>query len=399
MSEQMILEWDRDQLRVLSLTGGGRHFQVLAAGTLPTAEHVDPSVSAKTVGDAIREWLNSQGIPLGDVDVVLPRDAVVVRRLQLPHAPDDELPDLVRFQAATKASTSMDHLVLDYLKIPGADAAQGLSVMTMTIDRDQLSRLTAVLSAAGLSVRTVGVSPLTVARLVELVGHAHLGEKQADVVVFQNQGRVEVTVLNHGTLVLSHALRLPVQDGVVEPQSLKSELARLMVARTQAGESNEVGRCFYVSGHTDEGVKEILHKRLGVEVESIDLSGVVTAGDVRGYESLLGAATREHGEKLHLDFLAPRKKREIPDRRKLYWGVGIALALLVASTAYLVFQSKKSALESSIEGLVDRELDLDKQLKAGEPRVLAHERLAEWNESRADTVELWTRIQQHLPTT
>ncbi|MCA9000173.1 MAG: hypothetical protein KDA80_24460, partial [Planctomycetaceae bacterium] len=50
-------------------------------------------------------------------------------------------------------------------------------------------------------------------------------------------------------------------------------------------------------------------------------------------------------------------------------------------------------------GLVDRELDLDKQLKAGEPRVLAHERLAEWNESRADTVELWTRIQQHLPTT
>ena len=46
------------------------------------------------------------------------RQNVVTRWLELPAVPDEELPELVRWQAGTKSTLSVDQLIVDYLPLP-----------------------------------------------------------------------------------------------------------------------------------------------------------------------------------------------------------------------------------------------------------------------------------------
>lgn len=393
----IIIEWGQNHLTAM-VTSGGEHPQIIQAESLLGSNHNDDAFSINEAGEAIQEWLNSCKIQRGKTTVVLPREAVVVRQLQLPNAPDDELPDLVRFQAATKTSTPIDELALDFLPQETTTLDGQRQIMVFTIERRKLGRIVAVLNAAELTVSKVTASPLSTAQLVRQAVPHPVGTTKPAMIVFQQGSRVEISILNDGNLIQTQSTNLPEFGDEDRLKPLKRQISRSIVNLHQSHPELDIDTCYYV-GTDDQEVAGFLEQRFEGRFEHVDVSRVVGGDIPAGQEPLVLAALPPDDKLLAIDFLNPRKKIEKPDRRKWYWiGGGVAAALLLL-VGYGMFASQKASLQANIDALTTRSVDLDGQLKKGEPSFIAHQRLSGWKEGQTELFEIWTQLQNVMPTT
>src|SRR5690606_38140897 len=113
-------------------------------------EDLDLDQQPVQAGKWLADTLSHHHLDCRQVAVVLPRAQCVLRRLELPNVPNEELPDVVRLQAAVASSIPLDRLMLDYLVLPTVEGETGRSVLTATINRDHYNALLAVTKAAGL---------------------------------------------------------------------------------------------------------------------------------------------------------------------------------------------------------------------------------------------------------
>src|SRR5690606_16119591 len=90
------------------------------------------------IGRLIKAWMAEENLPGASATLVLSRESVVIRQLQLPQAPEEEIPDLVRFQSAAKSSMPIDDLALDYLPIQAGGDFVGHAVMTTSCEKKRL---------------------------------------------------------------------------------------------------------------------------------------------------------------------------------------------------------------------------------------------------------------------
>jgi len=398
MSDVLVIEWSRDGLSALVVASGG-HGAIRNSASISSMDFADPQISTAQAGESLRAWLAQEEISAEETVVVVPREAVVIRRLELPQAPPDELPELVRFQTATRTSASIETLALDYLPLPVQTPEQGQEVISFSMEREAVNRIQAVCQAAKLDVKRITLSSLTVAELVRSTGFSDLGASQPDLVIYQQGGRVEFSIIDFGTLTFSHSTQLPEVVGVERLKPLKSDLVRCLVALNQARPDVELGRCFYVSNPVDEDVLNLLEQRFPGAVTQVEASGGLPGRIPTGFESLYGASLSSRDDRLRLDLLHPRRKKEVRDRRKFYYGTGAVVALLALILVYAVFYSKKSTLENSIQAL-RKEIDSkSEQLKKGKPKADAHQRLARWQEGDSDAIELWNQLRMHLTST
>ena len=90
MPDVLAIHWDKKRLRVVEASIGAsvRIVQSFAVEV--------PELPKSTW---LRDALRRQGTTARQVIVCLPRDEAILRQLELPDAPDDELPSLVYFQA------------------------------------------------------------------------------------------------------------------------------------------------------------------------------------------------------------------------------------------------------------------------------------------------------------
>lgn len=401
MPDLLILEWAPDSLHALVVAPGSPPM-VRTSAQMASVDHADTRIPVAQAGESLRAWLAEASITADQAIVVIPRELVVMRKLQVPQAPPDELPELVRFQAATRTSASIETLALDYLPLPALDPEQGLDVISITMDRDSLQRIKQICQAAKLNLQHVMLSSLTVGELVRTEKARTLGIEHADLVVYQQANRLEASIFDFGTLVFSHSTQLTKDQAgassVDQLKPFKSDLARSLLNYNQDRPGSTIQTCYYVSGTPDAGVLELLEQRFPENVVSLtaaDHPGRVPAG----FEAAYGAALPVSDERVRLDLLHPRKRREIPDRRKWYYGAAAAVVLLAVVLAYAVFHSKKSALESSISTLRQDVNSKNEQLKKGKPKADAHQRLAHWKQGDADPIELWNALRTQLNTT
>lgn len=396
MAENIILEWRQDRIAVLSVSDDGKR-TVRAASVREFTDHIDPAVPTNTVGQEIRGWLNSLGVGKGPATVVLPRESVVMRRLQLPSAPEDDLPEMVRFQLAARASASIDSLALDFIPLAPAGDGLGQDVISMTQDREQLSRIVAILHAAELEVQKVTVSALSVPHLVRFAQSPKLGQAQPELVVFQQQSRVELSILQMGTVILSEAVQLPA-DEADRGRALKGSLKRMMFAFEQANPGVRILTCYYVSGEFDSGVAQVLRELHPNGFESLDASGLFGA-KAAGFESLAGASLPMADQRLSLDLLHPRKRREVSDRRKYYVALGALAAALLLAVGLFVFFRQKGDLEGQNAALLAELNGNNDRVSKLKSAVEAHDRVAEWVQTDTSQVELWNKLRDQMPST
>ncbi|MDQ1514400.1 MAG: hypothetical protein QOE80_230 [Actinomycetota bacterium] len=132
----------------------------LPPGAVRDGEVVDPAA----VGAAIEELWRQTGLRSRDVRVGLTGSRVVVRVVDLPAMPDDELAGAVRFSAADHIPIPLDEAVLDHAVLEPAPPAEPggppmVRVLVAAAHRSALDGLLAAVAAGGLRAVAVGLVP------------------------------------------------------------------------------------------------------------------------------------------------------------------------------------------------------------------------------------------------
>jgi type IV pilus assembly protein PilM len=161
-------------------------------------EVVDPGA----VSAAIERLWRELGLRKGEVRVGVASPRVIVRPVELPAMPEEELAGALRFQAQELIPIPIEEAVFDFQvleTLPPADGDEGLGtsrVLLVAAHRDSLQRVVDAVRGAGLRVGAVDVVPLA---LVRSLAEAGLGEDAgAEAIVSIGGGTTVVVVHEDG---------------------------------------------------------------------------------------------------------------------------------------------------------------------------------------------------------
>lgn len=214
MADVIALHWGPDEVTAAA-PAKGRDVRAVSLGAPPSG--ADPA--------ALGHWLKSQlatnRLSAKRAAVVLPRASAVFRKLTLPDVPDDELPDLVRMQAATKVPTPLDRLRIDFVPMPRRGETR--EALLATIPAKTADDVLAAVRAAGLEPAGIGLSPFGVA--------ARVATDEGSTLIVAVQGTtVEITLVRGSAVVLSHASELQGGTSEEDRKWLLGEVTRALAA-------------------------------------------------------------------------------------------------------------------------------------------------------------------------
>ena len=389
MADPIALFWS-DDVTVAAPSARGKTALVATLRGRPA--DADPAA----VGRWLKAELSARGLGGRDAAVVLPRSAAVVRRLTVPNVPEEELPDLVRLQAATKVATPLDKLRIDYVPVPGGGAA-GRDVLFASVPAESCDTLAATLKAAGLEPAGVGLSPFATAALV--------GERAAgSALIVAVVGRsAEITVLRDGGVSFTHEAELH-GDDPEDRRWLLGEITRSVIAADHQSADRRLDRVFLIGHEAVVGpLADPLRDRYETTPELIVDAGKlgipVESGDASPAEAAAALGQAMSGGLPRLDFLNPRKRVEKPDRRRLRAAVAAGGLGLVVAGAFGWSFFARSTIAGDIAVLEESDRGLDRQIKAGQPLVTSAAAVDGWLGTRTDWADEFAKLGGSLPGT
>jgi Tfp pilus assembly PilM family ATPase len=397
MSDFLALDWERRQLACVVAHVSKSRVRVEQCFRLAWPADIDAEAAPDRAGNWLKEELRRRGIATKDVLVSLPREEAVVRRLELPDAPDDELPDLVRMQAATKSSSSLDQLLLDFLPLPREAGADRREVLMTTIPAADGTRLRKGLQAAGLELAAIGLSPLGAAEIAARVErHRRLDSAATSLVVARHGPRVEISLMRRDHLVFTHSALLEGGSEERDNQAILAEITRATVAQQKLLAGGTISRAWVLGTEAEtRSLCEALQARLSCPAETIDPLALVqvssepadfaeTRAALAGPIGMLLARAERTVEAI--DFLSPRKPVPKTDRRKIDMMIrgGLVAALLLGAFVWLQFHL--AALDGEIESRQQEVSELTSAIQKAQPDVTAANTIDEWDRGRVD----WT---------
>ena len=238
MPQLFALEWDPREIRLMVASGRGRQIVIEQAFSIPCETDPSAANTAEQIGKRIAAELDARSLGRGEVVVAVGRNSIELRQLQLPPAPDEDLPDLVRFQATREFNELDDNWLLDFIPIEGT-AETPRTVLATAIAPAILAQIEAVCEHAGLKMLRLLLRPCEAALLLD--GEKSIPRGQVVLLVDPLGVEADLTAVVDGTAVFcgrpgSSAIRLPCR-----PCLPKSAL-RWPRPRTNCGPQNRVDR-------------------------------------------------------------------------------------------------------------------------------------------------------------
>lgn len=413
MAELLGIEWGKEQVAIVqgAIVGGRLRVQNAFELTRPKGE-----LAAEAVADWLKEQLGAKGISTGTVLLALPREEVVLRRVELPNVPDDELPLLVRYQVGAKSSASIDDLVVDFIPVPAtapsaeevphsggnapsdttsdasAPAGGQRFVLAATVSRQAVELLRETFRLAGLTLAGISATPVVMAEL-----HAHAtrdatripppmaGVRAAEIIVSRWGRRLEIAVVTGRTLRFAHGTRISHEVTETEPVAAL-EVSRALVAfRGQISDAKVTQVWVTDDENRAARLGELLSIRLSCPAAPLDLSAACDAepglsmSELAHYSAPIGALLDQIDARVDtINFLAPRQpaKRVDPHRKQrvrfAVLGAALAVAMVLAYGLYVYNLSD----ELTRKQREDQNLAL--LIKQGEPVVKSSALVQEW---------------------
>lgn len=191
------------EVRVLEASLRGGRVVVDRWGSAPaSAEDLRGCEAARACSEA--------GIKTRAVVLCLPAQAVVLKRVQLPPAAPEQIPQLVQFEAQRHLPLPIEQLATGY-ELMGESTADGTEVLLAITRRDELARLAASLESAGLQVEGCGIDALALAgECVQRGGPTENGH--ARLLVSADSEGVHAQVLHGGRLLFNRYLAFAGSD-------------------------------------------------------------------------------------------------------------------------------------------------------------------------------------------
>ncbi|MBM80294.1 MAG: hypothetical protein CMJ78_06830 [Planctomycetaceae bacterium] len=402
MPNYIALDWEQDQLFGIEADVNSGAVRLKRAFNLKWPDDVgtDPSARGQWLGTQLQEHRISASQAL----VTLPREDAVVRHLELPPCPADELSELVRFQAAIKSTRPIDELLLDYLPVEIADDEVAQSVLMTTVAREQSDSIRQTLESAGLTLASIGLTPVAAAELVVRVEEQQrLDETETSLVVWAHGDRVEISVIKRRSLLFTHSTRLTsTEDTSQHIQTILAEVSRSFVALQKLLPDVSIARGWIIAPNEEaETLAARLQERLSISTVSIpeisvrtidplNLSGSATVPiDVPGsHAPYVGPAGilmwASGGRAEFVDFLNPRRPAEVKDTRKLRAIVIAASVAVIIGGGLFWRQSEVAALEKAYLDAKSEQSSLEELQERAAGNVENVTAVQEWVDNRVD---------------
>lgn len=344
MPKRIALDYDGSELRIVVANCSGTKIQVTDARVIPIAE--SDSVSQK-----LRAYITDQGLQKTETLVAIGRGKAELRELQLPPVPEEELPDMVRFQAIRSFASASDRAIVDFLVT--RRTAENNTLIAAAVAPADLERVKELCATSELIPKRVALRPLTAASLYLR------GAKPPQICVLIDllTDDAEIVIARDGKVIFVRTVRLPSEERH-RSGAIASELHRTMVA---CGETSTPGR-IVVWGTEAVHVGDIAAIKNTIACEdvqavnpfdlvSLQLQGTSLPDHIGRLAPLVGLlSSDEAAPETLIDFLNPRRRpEEEPDRvRRILMIAGpIAAVFLIGFFIYSQFASWDRKIEAA----------------------------------------------------
>lgn len=356
MAKKLAIDWDESELRLVAAQCNGNNVKVTHTAVIPLAD--------SSVIEVLRAAIAEHQLANTETLIAIGRGQAELRELQLPVVPEDELPDIVRFQAIRSFASAGDSATVDYLVTK--NDKENIGVIAAAIGPPMLKEIHETCESSELVTKRISLRPLAAAALYQ-IHHKH---STGDIVLIDLLASdAEIVVLRDERVVFVRTVRMP-NDPSTRGKALAGELRRSLVACGSTGQLERVVLWGRESVHGDD--KEMLAAAANSPIDLIDPFDLVTVDQKTKSElpdhvgrlaPLVGllAADETHADRL-IDFLNPRKRVEEkphPLRKVLTYGLPIAAALLIGFFAYRYLQNKDKEIASLQKTIAGMKTDVD----------------------------------------
>jgi Tfp pilus assembly PilM family ATPase len=365
MPQLLALEWDVSEARIAVAHTRGEQViieQAFSVELRPRETGADKS--EVDVGARLAAALGARGLGRLDTLVAVGRTNIELRQLLLPPAPDDELPEMVRFQAMREFNEFDEKWLLDFVPL-GDRPDEPRTVLAAAIGPDLVEQIQQTCEAAGLKPKRLVLRACAAASLLARAESARQGELRLLIDFLSDEA--DLTVMSDGRVVFLRTTRLG--GDPPQPQVLLGEIRRTMAAvQNQLGGQKVDSIVLCGKGEQQAELASRIEKELAVPTELFDpFHGLTLGSELRSaspehpgrFAPLLGLLTAELEHTGHaVDFLHPRRRQEQPRKWKRY--VLPAVAAVVLIVIYFGYQNwARSKLTEEILRLTNESKSLD----------------------------------------
>ena len=395
------IEWSTEGLVGAAIRLEGGKVSLSQTFSIPFTDDRTPERATADIASELAEKTTALGANAACV-VVVPRETVVIRQLQLPNVPADELPALVSFQSAAKSSTPTTAIAVDYVPLGGQ--GDGQAVIAVTLDSARVQRMRDLLMRAKLQLVGLEVSPFLIAELVAREEERSGTPDVPTLIVAQSGDRVEISILDQRRLIATHAVWLPEGDAVRHVSPLQMEINRCLISLGQSHPGVEVDQVYLVEDEeADEAVVKALQERFGAKVHPLDFDRFDSPIPSKNRLSFVALIARglagEAGIIPRVDLVNPRQPAEKPDNTKKYLMAGGAATMLLIGGTWWNFSSQMASMDIDIETLSTEIGKYKADVTLGAAELAAAKVLTAWGEGDQDLLAAWEQIHQLLPGT
>jgi Tfp pilus assembly PilM family ATPase len=404
MSKFLALEWDEHEIRVAIAGQRGATAVLERAFAVPLPPAVDKPHDAASIAAALRQSLAGESLRKIETLAVVGRTSIELKEMSLPPAPDDELPDMVRFQALRDFTQMSDETPLDFIPLPGDDA-EHKTVLAAAISNELLSEIRATCEQAGLNLNHLVLRPCASASLLQ---RHHPAAGQVRMFVDLLGDEVDLTVIDQDMPLLMRTTRLP--GDASQPEFCRPLF--LEIRRTIASVQNKLhGRrvekiWLCGDGPSQQTLSEMVKSELDLPTELFDpFARFELAGGLRDrlpahhsrFAPVLGLlADAAAGSRHAIDFLDPRR-RPVPKTRRRE----IAIAAICASALLVMFIGwtwwRLRGMDNEITALSQRRSKLDSEVRKKKQAEKDAEELNRWLAGDVPWLDVIYRISKDGP--
>ncbi len=376
MPNYIAIEIEDQKLLVASVRTTGRSYQINHLFEMD----IEEGALGQQIGEALKIELSNRGLARTELIGMVGRKDAEIREMKVPPAPDDELPDLVRFQARNVFASLNDNWLFDYVPFERAEGEQQ-RVLAVAIPPQIKDQMDTIADAAGLKLKRIVFRPFALCDLFEGL----LSGDDNRLLILPVNGRFEVMVTKGNQLAAARSFSASKSgDRDAVARHAVGEIRRT-IASTKSSLGGSLQQVI-VGGAKEEWLeleqafKEssdlpiVFFAPLGC-VEPSRFTATQMPERPERFAATVGALVNESKSAKHtVDFVNPRRpKVKKRDYRKILIPLA-ALGLIVLMGAgygwYALNEQTKSIEEARNQLEKDRQLNADTDRLIGEVAAL-----------------------------
>jgi Tfp pilus assembly PilM family ATPase len=310
-----------------------------------------------SIAELLKKAVESNGLARAEAIVVISRSESELRELDLPPAPDDELPDMVRFKAKSDFASFNDRWLLDYVVL-NEDPGIPRRVLAAAIAPAVSDRIRSIIEPTGLKLKQLVLRPLAIMSLFAR------NEASETIRLVVNPGDLftDIIVAKGSQPISTRSVRIAPDLGNDKRNDLLvSEVRRTLASTKRQLDGTAITEVVLLANEKEN--KHLignLTQRLQIDVQPVDPFSLLSVDPPKSFRAdpdaqnpwqftpLLGSLNGQSNDiGARIDFLNPSRRIEKTvdrSRHYLYGGLAGLAALLTIGFGWWTLSSQASEI-------------------------------------------------------